>query len=410
MGVNVIASHLPAVLPMCSFGDIGCYTGEAAQSAFQSIVEAIGEGVVTMITFLSTFWLDVPSPDVAVGAGPYGSGWATADEVSQMQRWISPATAAVAAISFAIAIMRIAFSGQAGEARLVIRQVAAVAAGSTAVAAATQILIQGGDAFSPWIISQAAGGRSPSDGLKTLIGMGFADGHPADQFGLWFVVFLLCSLGAIIQCAFMLVRAAALVVLMVFVPPIAAGTASEEGWARFKRLGLIIVGFALYKPVAAIIYAVGIMQMTQNTNGTSSADVKNALYGLTIMVMAALALPAFIKFLLPMAAMGSSSAFSGAAAAGVVAAGAAVVATGGWGASGAAGSAGASGASGTSGLGGATGAGATAPAAPAGAAGAVARADTAGAGPAGGRAIGGIAGSVQSGAAEVNGAEPEEAA
>jgi len=325
----------PAVaIVTCSPIDFGCIAQEASQSAFASIVKAMGEAVVAMIGFLSSFWLTVPSPTVATGGG---SAWQLSDLLGQLQRWTAPVTLVIAVISFSIALGRMAFTGNAGEGRLIVRQVAAVGAGTTAVAAVTQLLISFGDAFSPWVIQQASGGREPSEGLKGLIGLGFASGDPKDQLGLWFFLFALAALGAIVQCVFMLVRAAALMVLMVFVAPTAAGAASEEGWSRFKRLGLIILGFALYKPVAALIYAAGIMLMTQNTEASDGNDLKNALYGLTIMVMAAVALPAFIKFLVPLAATGSSSAFSGAAAAGVVAAGAAVVGTGGWGAAGAGG-------------------------------------------------------------------------
>ncbi len=318
------AGSVAIAFPTCSPWDFGCIAHDAAQSAFESIVKAIGEAVVTLLQFMSTFWLALPSPVVASGSG---GNWSLSSVVGQMQGWLSPVTGSIAIISFTVAIGRIAFTGNGHEARMIVRQVAAVAAGSLAVAAATQLLIRGGDEFSPWIISRAAEGREPSDGLKMLVEAGFQSGSPTGNIGLWFLMFLLAALGSIVQCVFMLVRAAALVVLMVIVPSTAAAAASDEGWTRFKRLAFIIIGFALYKPVAAIIYATGIMLMTQQ-NGGAGNDVQNALYGLTVIGMAALALPAFIKFLLPLAATGSSSAFSGAAAAGVVAGGAAVVALG----------------------------------------------------------------------------------
>ncbi len=409
-----MSAALPSLLPTCFPGDVGCYAKEAAQSAFESIVKAIGEGVVTMVKFLSTFWLSVPSPVVATGSG---NSWSMSSVIGQMQAWIGPVTGSIALVSFAVAITRIAWTSNGGEARHLLRQVSAVGAGSLVVVAGTELLIRAGDAFSPWIIQRASGGRSPSEGLRMLISSGLASGQPATSLGLWFVIFLVCTIGAIVQCVFMIVRGAALMVLMVFVPPSAAATASEEGWARFKRLALLIIGFALYKPVAAIIYAVGIMEMTQNTHATSGNDIQNAMYGLTIMVMAAVALPAFIKFLMPAAAMGSSSAFSGAAAMGVVAAGAAIVATGGWGAASTGGAAGTTGAAGASGASGA--AAAVPPAAPppsgSGSSGGGGSGSPGGggaeSGSAGGRSwAGGIGGVGQSGAGHVADAEPEEGA
>lgn len=367
----------------CQPWELKCLVKEGASSAFEAVVDAMGEAVIAMISFLSTFWLSVPSPTLARGSG---SSWTVSSTVSTMQGYLGPATAAIAVLSFSVAIARIAFTGQAGESRQLLRQVAAVGAGTLAVAAGTQLLIAGGDQFSPWIIDQAGAG-GPSEGLKQMLSAGFQSGNPSGQLGLWFIVFILSALGSLAQCIFMIVRSGALIVLMVFVAPTAAGAASEEGWTRFKRLAFLIIGFALYKPVAAIIYAVGIMEMSQSSGGTGDTNVKNALYGLTIMVMAAVALPAFIKFLVPMAAMGSSNAFSGAAVAGVVAAGAAVVATGGFGGGGAASSG--AGASGT------PGAGAVPP-------------PPSDSGGGGGRFAGAMAASVQDGSSRVAQANPDE--
>lgn len=384
------------VMADCGPIDFTCLVKAGAASAFEAVVDAMGEAVITMISFLSTFWLSVPSPTLASGSG---NSWTVASTVSTIQSWIGPATAAIAVISFSVAIARIAFTGQAGESRQLLRQVAAVGAGTLAVAAGTQLLIMGGDLFSPWIIDRAGAG-GPSDGLKQLLSAGFQSGNPTGQLGLWFIVFILAALGSLAQCFFMIVRSAALIVLMVFVAPTAAGAASEEGWTRFKRLAFLIIGFALYKPVAAIIYAVGIMQMSQRAGGTGDTNVKNALYGLTIMVMAALALPAFIKFLVPLAAMGSSNAFSGAAVAGVVAAGAAVVATGGFGAAGGGAATAGAGASGT------PGAGSVPPPAPSGGGGGGGSSSDSGGG--GGRFAGAMAASVQDGSSRVAQADPDE--
>jgi len=203
-----------------------------------------------------------------------------------------------------------------------VRQVSVVGAGALVVAAATELLVMAGDQFSPWIIAKASNG-DPSAGLKTMISAGFGAGDPDDMLGLWFVVYGVCLLGLIVRCIFMLIRSVA---MMAMVPTVAAGAASDEGWMRFKRFAVVIVGFALYKPVSAVIYAVAISEMTQQ-NGGPDNGLQNASYGVTTVMMAALALPAFIKFLLPAAAVGSSSAFSGGAAVGAVAAaGAAVVA------------------------------------------------------------------------------------
>ena len=157
-------------------------------------------------------------------------------------------------------------AGNAGESRQLVRQVSVVGAGALVVAAATELLVMAGDQFSPWIIAKASNG-DPSAGLKTMISAGFGAGDPDDMLGLWFVVYGVCLLGLIVRCIFMLIRSVALVAMMAMVPTVAAGAASDEGWMRFKRFAVVIVGFALYKPVSAVIYAVAISEMTQQNRG-----------------------------------------------------------------------------------------------------------------------------------------------
>lgn len=323
----------------------GCTADAIAGSAFNAMVNAIGTGLINMLKFTSTFWMWIPSPTVAHG------NTRTA-VVYQMQSMMTPVTAFVAFISFTLAIGRIAWGYHAGaEVRGLVRQLATVAAGSLIVVVVVQTLINAGDIYSPWILQQATG-KPPSEAVTTVaMATAFQGGTPGAMQGLWLFIFVLALLASIMQCLFMIVRGATLIVLMAFVPPVAAGSATEEGWTRFKRLGALMIGFALYKPVAATIYATGLMLLSTYGNGSTTADdIKNALYGVTIIILAALSLPAFIKFILPAAAAGASSAFSGAAAVGAVAAGAAIVgltaASGGAGAAGASGGAGARGATG----------------------------------------------------------------
>lgn len=309
---------------LCLPTDVGCMAREASGGAFEAVVDALGKGAVTLTKFLSTFWLNTPSPTLASGSG---SSWAMDAKIAQMQVWIGPITATIALCSFAVALGRMAWAGDFREGGGALRQVAVVGAGSLVVAATTQVMIAAGDAFSPWIIEQAAAGDA-STGMQTLIAAGLNSGRPEGQAGLWLILFLLMGLGSLVQCIFMVFRGPVLWVLQVFVPPTAAGTASEEGWTRFKRLWLVIVAFALYKPVAATIYASGLFLMTQRGSAEDPTNnVEAAIYGLAIMVLGALALPALIKFLVPVAAVGSSSAFSGGAAVGAIAGGAAIIGT-----------------------------------------------------------------------------------
>lgn len=318
--MHLMPSAMPAI---CLPTDLTCLAKDAAGGAFEAMVDMLGSGVVLMTKYLSTFWLNMPSPEIAEGSG---MAWTLNSKIAQMQLWLSPLTAMIALISFAFALGRMAWHGDFREGQGVMRQVSVVAAGSLLPAATIQIALLAGDVWSTWVVEKASNG-SASEGMKLLITAGLNGGNSGGQAGLWFFLFLFMGLGALVQCLFMAIRGPVLWLLQIYMPATAAGTASEEGWHRYKRYWLIMIAAALYKPVAASVYAGGLLLMTHTSDGGSSNDVGAAVNGLTIMLLAAAALPALLKFLVPMAAMGSSSAFSGGAAVGAIAGGAAIIAT-----------------------------------------------------------------------------------
>lgn len=330
----------PGVMPAgCGVVDVGCHIKEGAKSVVGEIVGAFADGCIEVLKYVATFWMDVPSPQIATGSG---SSWQLASSVSEIQGYLAPITGFLAVISYVIAVGKVAVTQDAKTGtHNVMRQLATLTLSAVAIEGGLQLLIVGGDKFSPWIISRASG-KSASEGVKELLLSLFGTGQASSALGAFLIIFILTLLSSLAQAVFMVIRGAVLMVLAAFLPLSAAGTATEEGWMRFKRVTMWMVAFALYKPVAAIIYAVGIKLTQTSTKGAgvkSEPTLQNAIYGFTIITLAALALPAFIKLLEPMAAVGSSNAFSGGAAAGVIASGAAMVALGGGGAAAAGGGA-----------------------------------------------------------------------
>ncbi|WP_460792820.1 hypothetical protein [Nocardioides maradonensis] len=301
---------------------------------------------------MSTFWMKVPDPQVATGSGQSWQGSAT---ITSVQSWISPVALVIFVMTVSMTLLKVSYdTRRAGEGfNGILRALVTTLASGLPLLAVTMLGLQFGDAFAPWILQQASG-QDVSGGFASIFEnamLGSATGTP-NASGALLIVYLLAILAGIVQILFMIVRGASIITLLCFAQATGAGTASDEGWLRWKRIAMLIMGFVLYKPVAAVIYAVGIKLMSDGA--TTQAQIYNAIYGLTIMVMAALALPTLIKFVAPAAAMGSSSAFSGGAAVGMLATGAAMVALAGTGGGSAAGAA--AGASG-GGLGGGSGAG-----------------------------------------------------
>lgn len=298
-----------------------CMMDSAADSAMDKVYEWIADGLKTGLEYVSTFWMEFPSPTLAEGSG---QSWSGAPAITDMQGYLMPVTAAFAVVSFAFALAQIGFSPERASEGMkgIGRQLFAIVMSTVPALAVTQLLMEFSDEFSPWLVERASGGAA-SGGFSQVLVEGMIPGDGTTGLGFYFVVFILALLGSIVQCVWMVVRAVAIIVLFVLLPLTAAGAATDEGWLRVKRIWMLILGFVLYKVVAAAIFGAGLRLMTADQS--SGDEVQNALYGLTIIVMAALALPAFIKFVMPVAAAGSSGVFSGGAALGAVAAGAAVV-------------------------------------------------------------------------------------
>jgi hypothetical protein len=111
-----------------------------------------------------------------------------------------------------------------------------------------------------------------------------------------------------------------MIVLLAGVLPVAAAasnTASGKQW--WSKSFAWLLAFTLYKPVAAIIYAVSFRMTARDQDPTTVVS------GVFLMVLAVLALPALLRFLVPATAAmasGNAGAVAGAVVGGTLATGA----------------------------------------------------------------------------------------
>lgn len=342
----------------CAFGDLGCglsnAVGDAATGVVGDFVKSLAEGTISVLKVVNSFWIYLPSPDVASSA------------ITTIQNNLSWYVYAFAVLGLFLAIGRMLLSGDfkggAPGVKMIVNLIMVTGFYTTAVA----VLLKAGDLFAPWIINKATGKDLSMEGLLS-VAMFVTPG-----VGPGLLLVILAFLGAIANVLFMLVRGVMITLLVAFLPILAAGSASETGQQAWNKANGYLIAFLLFKPVAAVILALGLLQITNPTPVTGLDSAGQSLYqvslGIMTLFMVALALPALVKFVVPVAANGSSMAFSGGAvAAAGVAAGAAVVTLGagaatGGAAAGASGMSGATGATGASGAGGAatTGTGAAA--------------------------------------------------
>ncbi|WP_159796675.1 hypothetical protein [Puerhibacterium puerhi] len=303
----------------CGLFDATCHLGNVAGSvvgnAVESFVRSVGDGTVSVLGWLNTFWMGLPSPDVQ------------STGVTAIRENLSLYTAVFAIAGFLIAAARVGMTHRLSSGAGAVKMLVNLMAVSAAVTVGFTALMRAGDAFAPWIVEKATGSAMDLDGFLTT-DMLLAGGTGP---GLFLGIF--AFLGSLANVAFMILRDALVLVLFAFLPTLAASSASEAGEQAFKKAMAWLLSFVLFKPVAGAIYALGILTLSSPVEIEGMDDVAQAIYqtcvAVVILAAAALALPALIKFIAPVASNGTSGLFSGGGLAGAaVAGGAAVVALG----------------------------------------------------------------------------------
>ena len=296
----------------------GAVVGQAITSGIDAWVQSVAKSTEQAEVLLATVWMKFPSPQIAdVNNHPN-------PVISAISQDLSYWTMAFAVVGLFIAAGKMALNHRSEDVRRALYMIGGLIVISGAAAGVVGAFISAGDAFAPWIIAQATGQPFSSNSAlivssSQIMGQGTGPG---------LFVAIACWVGSCAQVLFMLFRAAMITLLMCVLPTIAATTVTQGGSAALRKAIGWLIAFVLYKPVAAVVYAVGFMLM--HGDGAAMTGDPTGLWtllvGTMVILLGALTLPALIKFLVPMASAGASSMFSGAAVgAAALAAGAAVV-------------------------------------------------------------------------------------
>ena len=394
----------------CSWWEVGCHASEwvsnTTDDAIGRFVEGLHDGATTLLSLIGTWWLELGGPD-------FGS-----TAVTGLQENLRYFVWVFGIIGFLYALGKLAItqdvrSGAMSVGAQIFRM---IVAGSLYIIA-VPLLVDAGDATATWLLDRAL--DSEVEGSFTALAGSTA--ALSSNIGTSFLIFIFMLIGAIVNFIFMIFRDVMFLILISFIVVLAAASGTEAGNEAWRRANGWLLALLLFKPVAGGIYALGFRLIRQQdadaaTGGDAFMNgLVSSLTGLLVLVLAALALPALIKFIAPVAAAGAG-AFSGGAAIGAaagVAAGAAVIAgTGGAGAAAMAGGGGtASGVGAAAGGGGSasTAGGAGAGAAAGGGGGASTAGDTTdggGASASGGDSSSGASGSAVTGGGESSSTEP----
>lgn len=301
----------------CDWWEVGCNLSElasnAATEALEAVAQGLANGAVAFLEMISTWWMNAPGPDLDNPA------------VASLQADMGYYIAAFAIIGFLFGLGRMVLSMDFKKIITAFAPIVTLIVVTGVYAVAIGALIAAGDGTAEWLLDRATDGDANLEVLASPVG------DMGQNIGVFLIVSLLMFFGAIMNFLLMIFRDVGILVLLAFLPVVAASTGSVSGKQAFQKINSWMIALLLFKPVAAGIYALGLRMMTQDSEieglGGELQNYASAMTGMLILALAGLALPALIKFIAPAAAMGAAAFGGGAAIAGAatVAAGAAVI-------------------------------------------------------------------------------------
>lgn len=313
---------IPSVVKLCSLVDLqGCASdsiGGIVGNAVDNFAADVAEGFGKIMASLGTYWLYIPTPNLAGGTG------SNSDVVSFIQNSLIFYVAIAAIIAIVISSIRLILT-QKGEhfskiARGIVTLIFVTAAGVPLLS----LLIIAGDQFSVWIVNLPTDGRDFGSNLAAA--MTAALSVPGGAV-LVIVLGIIAICVSLTQVVLILIRMVMLVLLAGMLPLAGSFASTDGGKDWLKKYSGWLLAFLLYKPIAAIIYAVafalvgnGLFRYDEGALDVTGQAIMNILAGLMLMVVAVIALGALMKFVTPAIGAIGGSAAGGALAAGIGAA------------------------------------------------------------------------------------------
>ena len=324
----------------------------------QQAVERIGVVLIAVILI---------SASVGIVTALLTPGRTASPTVSFLQNSLWYYTLAVAVLGVIVAGARMAWEQRADPGKHLVQGlltlVVVAGAGLTVVA----LLTSAADAFSVWILNNSlncniAAGDGTCFGENMFQLLALTSGTTGGMGAVLAIILgVFAVFAALAQVMLMIVRAGALVILAGMLPITAAASLTDPQRTMFRKTSAWLLGFILYKPAAAIVYAAAFRLSGSDLFGDDG--LVTVLTGLALMVLALVALPALMRLIVPaVSAVSGGGSLAGLGLAGAAAAlptGAAAASRLSGGTNGSSGSAGPTGSAGTAGTAGTAGAGAS---------------------------------------------------
>ncbi|WP_156052436.1 hypothetical protein [Nocardia carnea] len=302
-GENVPGPLGSVVEGVCDVGTAALNPGEAAGEALKGVVgraaEEFADGWKKGIALMFSWWYRTPITSSTSSDG-------TSDLVGSVHEYLRFFQVCAFIVSVLIAVGRVALasaqlrSQHATEAAtMVVRTVVVSSMGVGLIVLADDAM----RASSVWLLETMAGGVDPGQALERIIQINTLGSLLGA--GLLFVFAVMGVCGVIAQMVFILIQIAVSKLVLGVLPLAASFSGTEAGKQAYNKLTAWTAVFLLFPPVTALIYG------TAFSLTLGAEDAQGALAGMILLTLSALALPALVRLMVPMA--GQVSGGSGAA-------------------------------------------------------------------------------------------------
>ena len=282
---------------------LGNVAAGITDDAINNLAKAIMEGMSQMVTTLSTFWVSMPTVNLASSDGATPSPIVSMVN-SELMLW----TLTLAVLAVILGGIRMIWEQRGAPLKDLLRSLITLALVSGLGLGVISILVIAADAFSAAIIDRSTDGKGFAESMTLLV----VTGQTGIGVFILIVLGLIGLIASLVQVVLMVVRSGMLVILAGILPTTAAFTNTEMGRQWFQKAVGWTIAFILYKPAAAIVYSVAFLLMGNNSGKDS---LITSITGFTLMIVALFALPALMRFVTPMVGAVASGGGAGAGAA-----------------------------------------------------------------------------------------------
>ena len=226
---------IPAIPATCVVdGAVDAATGLVGNA----FADAMRDGAAWVIETTVGWWINVPAVDLTRSP---------ADTIRGYVLWLAIVVATAGVIWQGI---QLAISRKPDPLLNVGRGLFLVALWSAVGILGPALALRAGDAFSSWVLGEAAGGRA-ADRLVAIASLA-----PIESAGAVIVLGLLMMIAGLVQAILMMFREGALVILAGVTVLAAAGSFSTATRPWLPRVIGWMLALIAYKPIAALVYAV----------------------------------------------------------------------------------------------------------------------------------------------------------